>query len=78
MVTFHTGMIRYIKKSITTSKPPQYRINVLNTVIHSVFRSYHPVITEPVIVSYQAEQTKNCSEVNHRDLHKGPMTNNTL
>ena len=79
MATLPTGIIGYIEIPITTAKPPLYRINVLNTLIHSVVQTYHPELTEPINVQYQdMARTNICFEVNDIDLFKDPIFNNTL
>ena len=67
------------KNPFTTVKPPLYRNNYLNTLIHSLVHTYHPDITERNKVDYtDVEQTNNFFEMNHIDLYKFIMTNITV
>ena len=60
-------------------KPPQYRINDLNTLIPSVVHTYHPKITEPPNVHHQdSKQLNNSFELSHSDLYKDPILNYAL
>ena len=79
IATLPTWIKRYIENPITTVKPPHYRIFDLNILMHSVFHTYHPDITEPNKVHYQSmNQTKNSADVSHIGLYRDPTINNTI
>ena len=40
---------------VATEKPSQYRVNGLNTLVHTIVHTYHPEITEPVDFSAKFE-----------------------
>ena len=78
MSTFRTWL-KCNRKIVTTSlKRPFYHFNNSNPVALSVDHTYQPDITEPNIVHYQEEQRNICFEVNHIDLYKDALTNNTI
>ena len=42
------GIIGYIEIPITQTTPPHYRVNDVNSLIHSVIHAYHPDTTIPI------------------------------
>ena len=46
--TLPRGIIGYIEIPITRTTPPHYRINDVNSLIHSVIHAYHPDTTTPI------------------------------
>ena len=46
--TLPRGIIGYIEIPITQTTPPHYRVNDVNSLIHSVIHAYHPDITTPI------------------------------
>ena len=42
------GIIGYIEIPITQTTPPHYRVNDVNSLIHSVIHAYHPDTTTPI------------------------------
>ena len=46
--TLPRGIIGYIEIPITQTNPPHYRVNGVNSLIHSVIHAYHPDITTPI------------------------------
>ena len=45
--TLPRGIIEYIEIPITQTTPPHYRVNDVNSLIHSVIHAYHPDTTTP-------------------------------
>ena len=45
--TLPQGIIGYIEIPITQTTPPHYRVNDVNSLIHSVIHAYHPDTTTP-------------------------------
>ena len=77
MVKLRAGNFCYIEVPNTTLEPPQYRKNDIYILIHKIVHTFNFNISEPSIVPYQDEQINNSIEVDHIDLYKDPMTNNT-
>ena len=73
-----TSKIELLEKIITPVKPSHYRINVINTLIHSVVLTYDPHTTEPIIVHHQDGQKFTLFNENHFALFQDPMTNKTV
>ena len=46
--TLPRGIIRYIEIPITQTTAPHYRVNDVNSLIHSVIHAYHPDTTTPI------------------------------
>ena len=46
--TIPRGIIGYIEIPITQTTPPHYRVNDVNSLIHSVIHAYHPDTTTPI------------------------------
>ena len=46
--TLPRGIIGYIEIPITQTTPPHYRVNDVNSLIHSVIHAYHPDTTTPI------------------------------
>ena len=46
--TLPRGLIGYIEIPITQTAPPHYRVQDVNSLIHSVIHAYHPDITIPI------------------------------
>ena len=46
--TLPQGIIGYIEIPITQTTPPHYRVNDVNSLIHSVIHAYHPDTTTPI------------------------------
>ena len=46
--TLPRGSIGYIEIPITQTTPPHYRVQVVNSLIHSVIPAYHPDTTIPI------------------------------
>ena len=79
VASFPTGTIGYIEVLITTVKQPHYQITDLKSLIHSVFNTYHPETTEANNFWNQGlKQTNNSFEVNHIDLYKNSLINNSI
>ena len=46
--TLPRGIIGYIEIPITQTTPPRYRVQDVNSLIHSVIHAYHPDTTIPI------------------------------
>ena len=46
--TLPRGIIGYIEIPTTQTTPPHYRVNDVNSLIHSVIHAYHPDTTTPI------------------------------
>ena len=46
--TLRRGIIGYIEIPIIQTKPPHYRVQDVNSLIHSVIHTYHPDTTIPI------------------------------
>ena len=46
--TLPRGIIGYIEIPITQTTPPHYRVNDVNSLIHSVIHAYHPDTATPI------------------------------
>ena len=79
MATLPTGIKVCIQNTFITVKPSRYRINNLNTMIHSVVHYYYPDKTEANNVPSQVLiQSNNCLELNLIDRHGDILTNMTV
>ena len=79
LATLPTGIIGYLGNPLTTVKPSGYKLNDLDTLIHSVVLTYHLEINTPIIFHYQDIKRRNIFfEVNFIDLYRGPIINNTV
>ena len=79
IATFPTGKVGCFESTITTEKPPRYRIKDLNTLTDLVVHTYQPEITEPIKVYYQDMKQMNKSfEFNYIDLYQDSVGNNSI
>ena len=51
VATLPTGHIGYIEVPGTMEKPKFFQVNDINTLIHNVTHTYHPEITEPILLN---------------------------
>ena len=74
IATLLSGRMGQIKNPILTVKPYFCRVIALKILNTSVDCTYHTDVTEPFKLHYLDDTF----EVNHGNLHKDPMTNNTI
>ena len=65
--TLPRGIIGYIEIPITQTTPPHYRVNDVNSLIHSVIHAYHPDITIPIEQNPYADMNL-CTRVTPQSL----------
>ena len=53
--TLPRGIIGYIEIPITQTTPPHYRVDDVNSLIHSVIHAYHTDTTIPIKRTYYTE-----------------------
>ena len=79
VATLPKGHIGYIEVPTTNEQPKYYQVNHINTLVHNVAHTYHPVITEPVPLStYDTPTQDTTSSSNHFSLHLIQMTTPAL
>ena len=65
--TLPRGIIGYIEIPITQTTPPHYRVNDVNSLIHSVIHAYHPDTTTPIKQTPYADMNL-CTKVTPQSL----------
>ena len=65
--TLTRGIIGYIEIPITQTTPPHYRVNDVNSLIHSVIHAYHPDTTTPIKPTPYADMNL-CTRVTPQSL----------
>ena len=65
--TLPRGIIGYIEIPITQTTPPHYRVNDVNSLIHSVIHAYHPDTTTPIKQNPYADMNL-CTRVTPQSL----------
>ena len=65
--TLPRGSIGYIEIPITQTTPPHYRVNDVNSLIHSVIHAYHPDTTTPIKQTPYADMNL-CTRVTRQSL----------
>ena len=65
--TIPRGIIGYIEIPITQTTPPHYRVNDVNSLIHSVIHAYHPDTTTPIKPTPYADMNL-CTRVTPQSL----------
>ena len=65
--TLPRGIIGYIEIPITQTTPPHYRVNDVNSLIHSVIHAYHPDTTTPIKQTPYADMNL-CTRVTPQSL----------
>ena len=65
--TLPRGIIGYIEIPITQTSPPHYRVNDVNSLIHSVIHAYHPDTTTPIKQNPYADMNL-CTRVTPQSL----------
>ena len=79
IATLPKGHIGYIEVPITNEQPKYHQDFDLNTLVHNVAQTYHPVITEPIPLSNYITPTQKIPSLsNPFSLHQIYMTSPTL
>ena len=65
--TLPRGIIGYLEIPITRTTPPHYRVNDVNSLIHSVIHVYHPDTTTPIKQNPYADMNL-CTRVTPQSL----------
>ena len=78
--TLPRGIIGYIELPITQTTPPHYRVQDVNSLIHSVIHAYHPDTTIPIRQNDYTDMNL-CTQVNPQsqlEINKIEINDRTL